>query len=114
MTVQVFAVLLHAPPQPANIAGGTPPTVFVKLVSTTLVPLAKVATHVNFGQFIPAGELVTAPGPIIETISLAVLGGLVKVADTCCADVIDTMQVPAPVHAPPPTRRSLSKALQLA
>jgi phage tail protein X len=81
----------HAPPHPPNIEL-TPG----EAVSVTCVPWSKLAEHV-VGQLMPAGLLVTVPGPETVTVSLCV--GL-KVAVTALAAVTDTLQARVPEQAP--------------
>jgi hypothetical protein len=72
VTVQLVLVLLatQAPLQPTNVA------LFGVAVSVTTVPAAY-ASKQSVPQLIPAGELVTVPGPLFETVRLNV--GLVIV-----------------------------------
>src|SRR5437588_3703878 len=59
----------QAPDQPAN----TLPALGVA-VSVTVVPLLKLAVQVE-PQLMPAGLLVTAPGPVLETVNCTEDGG---------------------------------------
>jgi hypothetical protein len=95
VTVQLLAMPLHAPPQPAK------PQVGAGLAfRVTWAPVEKLALQVD-PQSIPAGELVTVPPglPMTETDSG---GESVKVADTFCVEFMSSVQVLAlPLHAPP-------------
>jgi hypothetical protein len=65
-------------------------------VSVTVDPDTKSLLHVD-PQTIPAGLLVTVPGPVLEIVSVKTAS---NVAVTVRAAVIDTTQVPVPEHAP--------------
>src|SRR5439155_981985 len=69
-------------------------------VKMTAVPLANVAAHVA-PQEMPAGALATVPTPVPTLLTMSVNLCRVKVAVTPWAAVTVTVQVPAPVQAPP-------------
>jgi hypothetical protein len=98
------AVPVHAPDQPVKVllAVGTS-------LSVTWVFCVKLAEQV-VGQLIPAGVLATVPVPVpasvTVTASLMTDAGL-KVAVTESVAVRVTLQVAAPVHAPPQPAKAL-------
>jgi hypothetical protein len=93
-TVQVLAVPVHPPPlHPANVEPEA-----AAAVSTTDVPLAKDCEQ-SAPQLIPVPVTVPVPVPLLLTVSIKVL--VLKVAVTVVAALIDTVQVPVPVHPPP-------------
>ncbi len=88
-------VPVQAPLQPANVE-----PLAAAAVSVTDVPLEKFALQV-LPQFTPEGEDVTVPVPVPALVTLNENDDeLVNVAVTARAAVIDTVQVPVPVHAP--------------
>src|SRR5207245_1807147 len=92
-TVQSAVVPAHAPLQPENVAPAA-----VKAVSVTVVPGTNAAAHVA-PQPIPAGLLLTLPGPTVETDSTR--PWRTKVAVTVVSPPSVTAQVPAPEQPPP-------------
>ena len=69
-------------------------------ISTTEVPLVKLAEQVA-PQLMPVGELVTVPLPVPLLFTVRLKVTALKVAVTVVAALIDTVQVPVPVHPPP-------------
>ena len=61
--------------------------------------MAKLALHVGV-QLMPDGVLVAVPFPDMKTESVEEAPDT-KVADTDCAELIVTTQLPVPLHAPP-------------
>jgi hypothetical protein len=96
VTVQV-PTPLHAPPHPAKL--NPDPGVSVRL---TTVPAEKVPLQVGELQLKPAGDVLTVPEPatLTESVKLGVVPFL-KVALTLWFAFIVTVQLPAPLHAPP-------------
>jgi hypothetical protein len=96
-TVHVVAEPAHAPPQLAN----TEPDAGAA-VNVTEAPLLNAKLH-NVPQLMPAGEEVTVPAPLPARVTVAVNVGVpdvLNVAVTERAALIETAQVPVPVHAP--------------
>ena len=73
-----------------------------KAVNVTVVPRAKSAVQLALQFEIPPGELLTVPLPVpmFVTLSEAVLGGAVKLAETVCAAFMTMTQEPVPVQPP--------------
>jgi len=96
VTVQVTAVPVHAPLQPAK---ALPVAGVARRVTT--VPLGNGALHV-VPQLTPAGVEATVPVPVPLRVTLSVCwtGWVVKVAATERAPDIVTTQAAVPVHAP--------------
>ncbi len=71
-------------------------------VNVTVVPTAKSAVQLALQFEIPPGELLTVPLPVpmFVTVSEAMLGGAVKLADTVCAAFMTMTQEPVPVQPP--------------
>ena len=90
-------VPLHAPLHPANVD-----PLAAAAVRVTDVPDAKFAEQV-LPQLMPDGDEVTVPDPVPEraTLSAYVVPPLLNVAVTLRACVIDTVQAPVPLQAPP-------------
>src|SRR3989441_2176290 len=93
-TVQSAVVPAHAPLQPENVAAAA-----VRAVSVTVAPGTNAAAHVA-PQPIPAGLLLTLPGPTVETDSTRPWS--TKAAVTVVSPPSVTAQVPAPEQPPPP------------
>jgi hypothetical protein len=92
LTVTV-PVLQPVPDHPANVE-----PLAVVAVSTTDVPLAK-GCEQSVPQLIPVPVTVPLPVPLLFTVRVKVMA--LKVAVTVVAALIDTVQVPVPVHPPP-------------
>ena len=89
------AVPVQLPPQPANVE----PLAAVA-VSVTFVLLAKLAVQL-LPQLMPDGDEVTVPLPVPALVTASEkLDVPLNVAVTERAAVMDTVQVPVPVHAP--------------
>jgi hypothetical protein len=88
-------VPVHAPLQPVNVA----PAAGVA-VSVTAVPLLKDAEQV-VPQLMPAGALVTVPGPAPARLTVSAKDWRAKLAVTDVAAFIVTVQVPVPEQPPP-------------
>lgn len=69
-------------------------------LSVTVVPTVKVPVQEAAQLLMPPGELVTVPLPVpaVVTVSVAVLGGGLKPADTVCGPFITTTHGPVPLH----------------
>src|SRR5437773_9777938 len=94
VTVQSPAPL-QAPVQPLKVC---PLSGFA--VSVTCVPSAKKLAQVAVGQLIPTGDDVTVPCPVIETVSLWLLAGVVKAAVTLWFAASASAQEAVPVQSP--------------
>ena len=86
---------VHAPLQPVKVA----PAAGVA-VSVTAVPAANDAEQV-VPQLMPAGALVTVPGPAPARLTVSAKDWRAKLAVTDVAAFIVTVQVPVPEHPPP-------------
>jgi hypothetical protein len=84
----------QAPDHPANV--DVPSGVAVRL---TAVPASRFALQV-VPQSMPPTLLVTVPPPVPAFVTVRAYCLFANVAVTDFADVIDTVQVPVPVHAP--------------
>ena len=94
-TAQV-PVPVQAPLQPAKVE-----PLAAAAVSVTEVPLAKFALQVAPQLMPPVLDVtVPEPEPVLLTVNAKVVVLLLKVAVTERAAVIDTVQLPVPVHAP--------------
>jgi phage tail protein X len=94
VTVQA-PVPVQAPLQPVKVA----PAAGVA-VSVTAVPAANDAEHV-VPQLMPAGVLVTVPGPAPARLTVSAKDWRAKLAVTDVAAFIVTVHVPVPEHPPP-------------
>src|SRR5262245_15021462 len=94
VTVHV-PVPVQAPLQPVKVA----PAAGVA-VSVTAVPLPKAAEQV-LPQLMPAGALVTVPGPAPARVTVSAKDCPPKFAVIDAAALIVTVQVPVPEHPPP-------------
>ena len=89
-------VPVQAPLQPANVE-----PVAAAAVSVTDAPLAKLALQVAPQLMPPVFDAtVPVPVPFLATVSAKLAVVLLNVAVTLRACVIDTVQLPVPVHAP--------------
>ena len=88
-------VPVHAPLQPANVE-----PLEAAAVRVTDAPDAKLALQV-LPQLRPEGDDVTVPVPVPAFVTEAAnVDGVLNVAVTARAAVIDTVQLPVPEHAP--------------
>jgi hypothetical protein len=94
-TVQVPAPVQPPPLQPVNVEPAEGAA--VKVIT---VPLVK-AWEQDAPQEMPAGELVTAPEPFPDFVTVSVKDDCMKVAVTEVAAFIVTVQEPVPVQPPP-------------
>jgi hypothetical protein len=92
--VQVVAVPLHAPPQPAKLEVAS-----AVAVRVTVVPGAKPVMQVA-PQVRPAGLDVTVPVPVPVRLTVKTTGLRLKPAVTARSASIVTVQVPVPLQAP--------------
>src|SRR5262245_38468436 len=94
VTVQV-PVPVQLPPQPANVE-----PVDADAVRLTTVPVVNEVVHA-VPQLMPVGELVTAPLPVPDLVTVSAKEGCTKVAVTVVAAFRVTTQVLVPVQPPP-------------
>ena len=95
----------QSPLQPENVARAA-----AIAVSVTVPPTSKLAVQVG-GQAIPAGRLVTVPGPATPTDSVVIVE---KFAITAVSAPSVTIHVPVPEHPPPLQPPSTEPALGVA